>query len=214
MSDADTTRQRLLDAAAAIFAEKGYKAANVREICERAGANIAAVNYHFGGKEHLYVETVRHAYESTAAATPMPQWSDDVPAERRLRDFIHTFLARLLLQPESACPMQLIMCEVADPTTACREFVEGYVRPTEAILQRILDDLLPAGVPRSERNLVVGSIIGQCLHYHHARWILPLLLGPEEAARLDVERLADHIWRFSLAGLRGMYPAAQGRNPA
>jgi TetR/AcrR family transcriptional regulator, regulator of cefoperazone and chloramphenicol sensitivity len=211
MSDADTTRQRLLDAAETIFAEKGYKAANIREICERAGANIAAVNYHFGGKEQLYVETVRHAYESMEQAAPMPDWPAEMPVEQRLRDFIRTFLSRLLLQPESACPMQLIMREVTEPTAACQEFVEGHVRPTFAMLMSILDPLLPANVGQSERNLVGGSIIGQCLHYHHSRWILPLLLGPREAASLDVERLADHITRFSLAALLGMYAAKAER---
>src|ERR1700722_14461691 len=52
--DGDDTRSRLLDAAAAIFAERGYQAATTREICVRARANAAAVNYHFGDKLGLY----------------------------------------------------------------------------------------------------------------------------------------------------------------
>ena len=65
------TRNRLLNAAGEVFAEKGFKSATVRAICDRAGANIAAVNYHFGDKEHLYSEVLRfaHAYgdEETSA---------------------------------------------------------------------------------------------------------------------------------------------------
>jgi AcrR family transcriptional regulator len=47
------TREALLEAAAQVFAELGFRAATVREICQRARANIASVNYHFGDKENL-----------------------------------------------------------------------------------------------------------------------------------------------------------------
>ncbi len=64
------TCQRLLDAACAVFAEKGYHEATIAEICEKAGANIAAVNYHFGGKETLYVRAWKLAFERSLAAHP------------------------------------------------------------------------------------------------------------------------------------------------
>lgn len=49
----DTTRQRLLDAAEALFAEQGFADASLRAITARAKANLAAVNYHFGSKDAL-----------------------------------------------------------------------------------------------------------------------------------------------------------------
>ena len=48
------TRERLLEAACALFAERGWHGARVQDVCRAADANIAAVNYHFGGKEGLY----------------------------------------------------------------------------------------------------------------------------------------------------------------
>lgn len=50
------TRQRLLDAAEWLFIEKGYEGMSLRHITTKAGANLAAVNYHFGGKEALVQE--------------------------------------------------------------------------------------------------------------------------------------------------------------
>ena len=58
----DLTKARLLEAAGEEFAEKGFELARVRAICERAGANLAAINYHFGDKEQLYVEVLREAH--------------------------------------------------------------------------------------------------------------------------------------------------------
>ena len=49
--DSPDTERRVLEAAGEVFAALGYRAATVRQICEKAGANIAAVNYYYGDKE-------------------------------------------------------------------------------------------------------------------------------------------------------------------
>ena len=60
--DGVQTRQRLLEIAGQIFAQRGYARTTSKEICKRAGANIAAVNYHFGGKEGLYAAVLEEAH--------------------------------------------------------------------------------------------------------------------------------------------------------
>ena len=55
-------RAQLVQVGREVFAEKGFQAATIREISSRAGANLAAVNYHFQGKDRLYIEAVRHAH--------------------------------------------------------------------------------------------------------------------------------------------------------
>jgi AcrR family transcriptional regulator len=57
----EITRQRLLHAAFDVFAARGFEAGTVREITDRAGANLAAVSYHFRGKEELYVAVIAQA---------------------------------------------------------------------------------------------------------------------------------------------------------
>ena len=60
----DDARTRMLNAAGPIFADKGFAAATVREICQQAEVNLAGVNYYFGDKERLYIETVKSAHRS------------------------------------------------------------------------------------------------------------------------------------------------------
>src|SRR3569832_2236407 len=56
-----STREQLLETAGQVFSEKGYSGATGKEICERSGANVAAVVYHFGGMEKLYRAVLNEA---------------------------------------------------------------------------------------------------------------------------------------------------------
>src|SRR5271165_2202312 len=91
----DLTKARLLEAAGEEFANKGFELARVRTICERAGANLAAVNYHFGDKEALYVEVLREAHRCGMEPDDESFDSGLTPA-LLLRLFIQTFLGRVL----------------------------------------------------------------------------------------------------------------------
>ena len=63
------TRERLLDAAETLFADRGFKNVTVREICLAARANVAAINYHFGDKLGLYREVLQSAIDAMRASS-------------------------------------------------------------------------------------------------------------------------------------------------
>ena len=123
----DDTRRRLLEAAGEVFAERGYRAATIREICSRAGANVAAINYHFGDKERLYIETVRHAHLADHGPRP-PEPPPDASPQERLRHYICMMLTRLLDERRPAWHAALMAREMAQPSKACEELVESYIR--------------------------------------------------------------------------------------
>ena len=90
MTTADETRQRLLDAAGPLFAEQGLKATTVRVICDRAGVNLAAINYHFRDKMGLYREVLQLAIDELQAVTvEAKQKGEGCSPDEKLRRFIH-----------------------------------------------------------------------------------------------------------------------------
>src|SRR5262245_12146367 len=136
------TRTRLLEAAGEVFAERGFRDATVREICTRAGANIAAVNYYFRGKEGLYAQVVDYAQSCMRQAYPL-HIDSGAPAEDRLVQFIRAFLWRVLDDARPAWHTKLMSREMVEPTAALDRVVANTIRPTFLALSQILAELLP-----------------------------------------------------------------------
>ncbi len=85
---------RLLRAAAELFARDGYAGTSVRDIALRAGANVAAVSYHFGGKDQLYAAAVALACEEleAAASVSVGRLRDRIAGEWWVRLLAHELL--------------------------------------------------------------------------------------------------------------------------
>jgi AcrR family transcriptional regulator len=200
MSVPDTTKARLLDAAGEEFAAKGFEAARVRTICERADANLAAVNYHFGDKEQLYVQAVLEAHRCGSRPLPDEAFRGGTPAEQ-LRVYIHHFLANVLaMNQNDTWHTKLMLREILCPTAACEALVREAIRPRFDRLLGILRGVCPLA---GERRLfaLAFSVIGQCLHYKMARGVTERLIGSDAFAALDLDFLTDHITSFTLAAL-------------
>src|SRR4051794_16764001 len=91
------TRRRVLEAATRLFAADGFKKVTVREICREAGANVAAVNYHFGDKLGLYQEVMARAMEIMRETTAMAQREGEGrPAEEKLVAFVRVIVERVI----------------------------------------------------------------------------------------------------------------------
>ena len=194
----DPTKARLLEAAGEKFAEMGFEAARVRTICERAGANLAAINYYFGDKEQLYVQAVLEAYRYGMRA--MPEVTDPrEPPSVELRMFIHGFLTNVLAMNRTpSWHNTLMMREILRPTAASETLVRDAIRPRFERLQGIIRRICPEAETR-RLDALTFSVIGQCLHYKVAGAVCERLIGLEALEALDVDYLTDHITAFCLA---------------
>jgi TetR/AcrR family transcriptional regulator, regulator of cefoperazone and chloramphenicol sensitivity len=199
---ADETRLRLLDAAEEVFAEVGFAAATTREICRRAGMkNIGAINYYFQSKERLYIEAVKHAMRTCTKGAPFPNWPPGTPPERKLRDFIHTMMARMLTIPKESS-MNLMSREMTRtrPSPVTVEVVQEGIKPMADVLVSILNELVP-DLPFERRVLVGFSVVGQCLYYRQNRAVGEVLFGADLVNSFGAATIADHIADLVLTGL-------------
>jgi AcrR family transcriptional regulator len=199
------TQKRLLAAASEVFAERGYREATIEEICRRAGANIASVNYHFGSKETLYTETWRHCFsESLQAHPPDGGVSEEAPPEERLRGAVTALLNRIA--DEDNREFLIVIKERATPTGLLNEVMRKELHPQFMRLEKPVGELLGSSASELQAQLCTMSIISQCLEGGMmSRASTKKQLGKNAPPFIeDAEAFAAHVTSFSLAGIRAI----------
>jgi AcrR family transcriptional regulator len=192
------TQLHVLESASVVFAKKGYRTATIAEICDHARANVASVNYYFGDKKNLYDQVWRHAYKIATETYPLDDClSDDTSPEECLYAFISGMLRRIFSKGPAGHFTRLMAREIAEPTWAHKAIVEKAISPERRRLEGIISTLLDGNEMKDRVLLCAMSVISQCL-----------LLNMNSSGRRrnfsaqQIEPLARHITRFSLAGIR------------
>jgi AcrR family transcriptional regulator len=204
--DPGDPRERLVEAAERLFAERGFEGASVREITTAAGCNVAAVSYHFGGKEELYravfVRRLAALREQRVGALhqALGEAGEHADLDLVLRTFVTSFLEPLREEGRGRLLMSLFAREMQDPRLPRGVFAEEMVIPVQramvGALQRVEPDLESHAAERC-----VHSVVAQVLHVLHLGRLADA--GASHGVDgLDLSRMADHIVEFSAAGIR------------
>ncbi len=196
------TQLGLLEAAGIAFAEKGYRDATVEEICRRAHANIAAVNYHFGSKEKLYAAAWRHSFAQSLRSHPPDGGVDEsAPPEERLRGAVTALLHRIADEDNREFP--IAMRERANPTGLLNEVMRKDLQPQFMRLEKPVRELLGPVAMEQQVRFCTMSIISQCLDGGMlSRASAEKWRGKDAPPAIeDVEAFAAHVLRFSVAGI-------------
>lgn len=196
--------QRILKAAGKIFAKKGYKNASVREICKSAEVNTASINYYFGSKESLYIEVVKYWKDIAFEKYPFDFAMDESnPPEDRLRYFIKCVLFHTLHEVESPWFGTFMSRESVEPTKAIQELTEESIGPAIDTLFSIVELLLGKEASEETVRLYSASILGQCTFYQYSPHIITKHFDISEFTVEAIEKIADHIFNFSLNVIKG-----------
>ena len=205
--DGCDTCKRLLDVAAQVFAEKGYRATTIAHICRVAKANVAAVNYHFGSKDGLYAEVWRRAFERSLEEYPLDGGlPKDASAEQKLKALIQSHLGRVLDQGRLGEGGQILLMELANPTDAIREVLVEALKPVVKYTHSVIQELLGPRATQVQVHFCAMSVVHQCLAFSHRRDKQGSHAFLKKVYEMDgcVDRLTEHITDFSLAGIAGV----------
>ena len=195
----DQTRARLLDAAREMFSQNGFQSVTVREICRRAEANVAAVNYHFGSKDGLLAEALN--FGPLKAMQQANTKANECP-RIRLRLFIRDFVLMLLDEKNPSSQCQIMARELADPTPALDKIVREAIAPLHDFLGSLVREIAGDKVSEAELRCCVHSILGQCLFYRHSHPVLQRLHPKLRYDSKEIRVIAEHVADFSLAGIK------------
>lgn len=208
MDSSAATRAALIEAAAPLFGAQGFEATRTREIADKAKANVSAINYHFGSKMGLYQAVIKK--QSEAMNDSFPLETDSVrggdPASR-----LHWLVLNMLRRALSNCDDRLKVClrEFVEPTEALDFLVKEIVSQQFGIMQAVVSAVLGREALEEELHRFTVSVVSQCFYYGLAEPLLTRLGVGIPQTDAEIEALAEHITRFSLAGLRASARSAE-----
>ena len=202
----DDARQRLMVMAEKLFAEKGFDGVSVRDITSLAKCNVAAINYHFGGKDNLYLEIMSGRMvalrEIRVGSIEEVMRKEDTTLEDLLRAFSWAFLDPLVDEAQGGQLMKLMMREMLDPHLPAEMFCDEVMKPVMGALTEALTKLCP-GIAVSDVMLCVHSLIAQLIHTVHVSGMLAKMESGE-CERPSLEGFIDHIVEFTAIAIRGI----------
>ncbi|MBL0386172.1 TetR/AcrR family transcriptional regulator [Tumebacillus sp. ITR2] len=187
----EDVKARILAAAKHLFAQKGFKATSIRQICDEAGANVALVSYHFGGKEKLLEAVFDNFFPDGVEYAPMEEMESPVD---RLKFLIEQFLTLMRRDPEVT---KMIMMEI----NVGSERLKSILSHTLSFWKRIRDEI-QSGVEQGELDVqsidqALAQVMGVLIHPLHAGGFEPLM----ESWPPDLEVEIAERTRFILRGL-------------
>jgi len=210
-SDGAATQARILESAGELFGAQGLATVSSKMIAERAGVDMASINYHFGGRDGLYRAVLIEAHRRFVALEELVEISRrDIPAEDKLGALLDAVMGRLA--QGSRWSTAVLAREMLAPSSHVAVLRDEAIPPKFGIVLRILSEIagIPVGAPELTYCLIsalapCGMLIAGQNRHAALRDILPV----------DPRVLTDHLHRFAVAGLRaaGQHYRMKGEMP-
>ncbi len=175
---ADSTRDRMVLAALKVFGEHGFNGASTRALASEAGVNLAAIPYHFGGKEGLYLAVADYVASRLremlmptidAAICALDADSDRVKLRHQLHAVMRRFAEVIIASDEADSFAALVLREQANPTAAFDVLYDGFIRPVSSTIARLVGALTNAPPDDPDTVLRSMTLIGQFMIFRTSR---------------------------------------------
>ncbi|MGJ3704117.1 TetR/AcrR family transcriptional regulator [Variovorax sp. AFSI2.2] len=209
-TDGSTTRLHILETAGQLFAERGFAESTSKEICTRAGTNMAAVNYHFGSRDGLYEAVLIEAHRQLVSIDELVSLASAAADPRlKLRAFL-THLIEMGSQPKAPWGFRVVLREALSPSPAMPVLIRRAVLPKAKLIRGLVGGImgLPDDHPSVQRALlftVLPCIVMTVAPKNLRNEVLPALK--------NAEGLADDLMRYVFAGLDALAVEARALAP-
>ena len=168
-----STKARILSAAEAVFAARGFDGASTREIAAKAGVNIAGIAYHFGGKDRLYLACAEHIARTVAAGVTqrlaIDRQSEPKAANAELKRTLSGIAEFMLATPEAADFARFILREQTDPSPAFDILYGALMEPLHKRLCLLWAEATGTEAETERTKLKVFALISQVFFFRLAR---------------------------------------------
>lgn len=201
------TKLALINAAGELFADHGLEGTSVRAIAEKAGANVAAINYHFGSKENLYTEVLRYVVLKGDRRRPSGIIADQ---DERLDtpEGIAGVIYQIVMEEYTSLftpdfPRwygRLLMRSLLDPSPSLHTVVEQIFQPDHEALKAIVKRVRP-DMSEREARLWALAFLGQIAFFEFARVPILILMEKDTYPPDFLTAARDHLARMIISGL-------------
>jgi AcrR family transcriptional regulator len=204
------TRDRVLEVAERLFAQRGLDAVSIRDITGAAGVNLGAINYHFGTKEKLIAAVFSrrmgpltderlHALEAAERAA-----GDEPPELEAVLEAMFRPAVEQTMDPKrgGATFGKLMARCLVDPNPVVEETMRGHFEPMvrrfDAVLLRVMPNLTPDDV-FWRMHLLIGAL-------HHSLLMLNKKLPRGRSLRMDADTYVKRFVAFAASAFRAPLP--------
>ncbi len=199
------TRDRLLDAAELHFARHGFAGASLREITSDAGANLAAVSYHFGSKEELFVAVVGRVMApineerlKLLDAAEERAGGRALPIEELIEIVVGPVL-RARANGDRGCSLRVFARSQLEDAELWKRLVDGPLKVVKPRIESALARALPTLTPQEiayRMHFMMGAVKSVAADQHALRTLSRGLCDPD-----DVDRTLSELVRFLSAAM-------------
>lgn len=194
------TRERLIEAAIDVFGRHGYEGATTRQIAKAADANLAAIVYHFGSKEALYLAVAEHIVGTIDQRLgPVLAFVEASPpktppeAIALLKQMLGAFVDVILGNAEAQRWARIIVREQLDPSAAF-DIIYAFMGRAHTLATRVVA-VASGGDPESdETKFRAFTVLGQGIVFRVANAMVLRRIGRDELSAQDRETIKRILW--------------------
>ncbi|QEH81409.1 DUF1956 domain-containing protein [Sphingomonas sp. C8-2] len=216
----DDTKSQLLEAGLVLFGRGGLEGVSTRQLADAAGVNLNAIQYHFGGKEEVYLAVASHIVDTTGSAIRAAAQSIAIGAEklepadaaRQVGKILSAVVSVIFGTPDASTRGAFMLREQMQPGRAFDIIYKGYVEAVHIAISALCARARGLAADDPEAIIQAHAMFGQALAFGVARDTLARRLGRRQLGTEDLSVIGPILERSAFLALIGTHHETKASN--